>query len=154
MLCFSKSDDITITELAGETYALTLATRLLNRYLDPVVTIKGEVDYRDIHDAGVMYSPTDIVNITTDEVSIYGKSLFSKEPCILIDIKPNDKTQKVSFEAMPTKLGIGGGYIAPAGFPDYASATSEQKQYAFIGRASDGKVFDGINWVRGFNSII
>ena len=150
----NQTDALTITSLSGSAYALTLATRLLNRYLNPVPTIKASVDYRDINNNGVMYSPTDIVNITTDEVVIFEQDGLNAEPCIILSVKPDEKNQKIRLEAMPTRLGQRGAYIAPAGYPDYASATGAQRQYCYIGRASDGKVFDGADWVRGYNSII
>ena len=145
----NQSDTITLAALAGSTYASTLANRLLNRYLDPVTTIKGAVDYKDLDNNGTMYVPTDIVKLTTDMVTIYNQGGFNAEPCILLDVKPDESRQRITFEAMPTKLGKKAGFIAPSGYPDYASATEAQREYAFIGRASDNKVYDGSIYVPG-----
>lgn len=150
----NKSDTITLTGIAGQIYATTLASRLLNRYLNPVTTIRGELDYRDINNNGTMYAPTDIVNITTDEVVEHMQGSFNAEPCILIEVKPDERRQRITFEAMPTKLGQRGMFIAPAGQPYYEFATGAERQFWYLGRASDNKVFDGTNYVRGFNSII
>ena len=150
----NKSDTITFAALQGETYATALATRLLNRYLVPVPTIKCAVDYHDISNDGVMFTPTDVVNITTDKVTIFGQGSFIQEPCILLEVRPDERTQIINIEAIPTKLGQRGMFIAPSGQPYYEFATDEERRFWYIGRASDNKVFDGINYVRGFNSII
>ena len=146
----NQNDTITLSALSGESYANTLATRLLNRYLDPVPTVKCEVDYRDINNSGIMYAPTDIVNITTGKVTIFGQGSFNAEPCILLDVRPDERSQTIKIEAMPTRLGKKAAFIAPSGFPDYAGATDAEREFCFIGRTSDNKVFDGVSFVDGY----
>lgn len=150
----NQSDTITLSILQGRTYATALATRLLNRYLDPVPPIKGSIDYHDLSNNGEMFVPTNIVNITTDKIKTFGHDGFDAEPSILLEVRPDTKSQTIKFEAIPTRLGQRGMFIAPAGQPYYEFATNAERQYWYIGRASDNKVFDGTNFVSGFNSII
>ena len=146
----NQNDTITLTALAGETYASTAASRLLNRFLDPVPTVNGSLDMRDINNSGVMYAPTDIVNVTIGKVKIFGQDSFDAEPCILLDVRPDERSQKIKIQAMPTRLGKRGAFIGPAGLPDYAGATAEERGFAFIGRTSDNKVFDGSVFIGGY----
>ena len=61
---------------------------------------------------------------------------------MLTSVRPDFQASKVSIEAVQTKMYRKYGFIAPAGYPDYPSATTAQREYAFIGRASDNKVND------------
>ena len=69
---------------------------------------------------------------------------------MLLSVKPDENRQKMVFEAIQTKQSLRGGFIAPSGTPDYASATAEEREYCFIGRTSDNKVYDGSTYVEGY----
>jgi hypothetical protein len=147
----NQSDAITITALSGSAYASIIAKRFLNRFAYPIPEIKGEVDMKDINNGGEMYKLVDTVNITSEKVSYFGVSELSAEPCMLLGISPDPSKQRFSFVAMPTKLNKRFGYIQPtSGAVDYRYASEFKRQYAFIGRTSDNKVYDGSVYVDGY----
>lgn len=130
-----KSDSIAITALNGQAYASDIAQKLLNRYRDPVATVAFDVDMNNIAWASKLIKPTDIKDITTDEACVKGGSTWVKERVMLTSVRP--EKDKVSIEVIQTKMYRRYGFIAPAGTPDYDSATAAQKEYAFIGDANN-----------------
>jgi hypothetical protein len=146
----NQTDDITITALSGGLYAQIIADRLLKRFANPLPTISGEIDIKDMHRNGELAYPMQIVNLTTAKVSLFGKNGLTDEPCFFLSVKPNFKTMTASFTAAQTRLDKRYGFICPNGYPDYATATEFQRQHCYIGRTSDNKVYDGSGYVDGY----
>lgn len=149
----NQTDDITITNLQGSTYASITADRLLKRFSSPLPTISGELDIKDMHNDGDMIYPMQQMSLTTGKISLFGKNGLSQEPCFYLSVKPNFKTMKVAFTAAQTRLDKRYGFICPNGYPDYATATEFQREHCYIGRTSDNKVFDGTDYVDGYSII-
>jgi len=148
----NQSDTITITALDGEVFATRLAKQRLRRYSNPVPSIEFSVDMNLVaYKANSEFlKPTDLVDITTDDAAQYGSPTFVKERMMITRFTPDRKTGKAKVNAIHTGMVNRYGFIAPAGYPDYASATDEQREYVFIGRASDNKVYDGAAYVDGY----
>jgi hypothetical protein len=146
----SQTDDITITQLAGATYASIIADRLLNRFFDPLPVISGEIDIKDMHDNGGLFFPMQTMSLTTDKVSLFSKSTLVDEACFFLSVKPDFETMTAAFTASQTRLSKQYAFICPNGYPDYATATTFQREHCFIGRTSDNKVFDGTDYVDGY----
>lgn len=132
----STSDTINITALNGGIYAETLANRHLVRYRNPVSNISFEVDMNDVAYQGQFLKPTDLKLITTDEVFDKDSTGWSSESIMLTSIRSDVEKHIINVEAIQTKLYKKYGFIAPAGYPDYTSATDAQKEYAFIADSS------------------
>lgn len=146
----NKSDSITLTALNGSIYANTIASRLVNRFSSPVATVKGSIDFKDMNNSGSLYAPTDLFRLTTDKVTVFGQGNFNQELCMMLSVRPDEKEQKINFEAIQAKLNTRAGFIAPSGQPNYDTASEAQREYAHIGRTSDNKVYDGSDYVDGF----
>ena len=145
-----RSDDIVITSLNGDSHAAYIANKQLIRYRDPVSTVSFSIDINDAVNDTFFLKPTDTINLTTDEAVVKGKDSFDSEGMMITGVQPNYRNSSVKIDAIQTKIFLKTGFIAPAGFPDFDTATEAQRQYAFIGRASDNKVFDGTDFVDGF----
>jgi hypothetical protein len=144
-----KSDSITISPLDGESYAAYIANKLLLRYRDPVAVVGFKVDINSAINGQEFIKPTDIIDITTDEACSKGKDAWVNERMMLTMVRPDFATATVQIEALQTKMYLGAGFIAPAGYPDYDTASEAEREYAYIGRASDNKVYDGSAYVDG-----
>jgi len=145
----NQTDTIVISTLNGENFAAYTAGKLLNRYRDPVALVSFTIDTNNVAYNGAFIKPTDLKDLTTDEACVKGKDTWSVERLMLTSVRPDFQASKVSIEAVQTKMYRKYGFIAPAGYPDYASASAAQREYAFIGRASDNKTYDGSSYVEG-----
>ncbi len=142
----SPSDEIAITSLDGGSHAAALANKLLRRYRDPVSTVGFGLDINDVSNNSEFIKPTDLIDVTTDEACDKGQNDRINERLMITSIRPDFTASKVKIEAVQARMSRRYGFIAPAGYPDYPSATDEQRQYAFIGDASnnvDGGTVDG-----------
>lgn len=129
----STSDNIAISALHGEAMASTLAGKLLTRYRDPVATISLEVDINNCAHGAQFIKPTDLKDVTTAEAFKKGAEQWSSERVMLTSVRPDFSTNRVSVEAIETKMYRRYGFIAPSGYPDYPAATATQREYGFIG---------------------
>lgn len=138
-----KTDAVEITALAGAIFASTLAHKLVNRYRDPASVVSFDVDMNNAAWQGRFLRPTDIKDITTAEAAEFGAGEWVKERVMLTSVRPDIAAGRVSIEAVETRFYQRYGFIAPAGLPDYPSASSVQREYGFIGRAADNRVDAG-----------
>jgi len=143
----NKTDTITISTLNGEALASSLGNKLLQRHRDPVPSISFTVDMNKVSLEGGFLKPTDPINITSNEVSYKGVDSLSRERFMLTSVRPNFANGTIGIEAvkagLPSDNSVKYGFIAPAGQPDYPTASETQREYAYIGRASDNKVNAG-----------
>ncbi len=146
----NQSDTITITALQGTSFATNLASQLLRRYRYPVSTVSFSVDINHVTNGSNYLKPTDLVDLTTDEASEKGEGTWNKTRLMITGLRPDFAGAKVKIDAIDTGMTKRYGFIAPAGYPDYDTATDEQRERAFIGRASDNKLYDGSDYVDGF----
>lgn len=133
----NAADTITITDLGGTRYASMLASRLLIRFLNPVASVSFDVDINNVAYASKFIKPTDLKTITSDEACEFGDANWSNEQVMLTAVHPDYEKGVVKIEAIETKLYRRYGFIAPAGYPDYGSASAAQKERAFIGNANN-----------------
>ena len=132
----STSVSINITPLSGGAYVEALANRHLARYRNPVTSISLEVDLNDVSYQSEFLKPTDIKYITTDEVFDKDSTGWSSESVMLTSVRPDMEKHIINLEGIQTKLYRKYAFIAPAGYPDYTSASDAQKEYAFIADSS------------------
>lgn len=133
----TPSDNITLTTMAGSTYAAALANKILNRYRDPVAKIKATMDMNRTVDSSKPLYPTKVFDITTDEVCVFGKDTLSLEQVMVTKVKPRHGF-KVDVEVVVTKLKNNYGFIAPAvNVNDWDAATDAEKEYAFVGDSNN-----------------
>lgn len=130
-----KSDTITIAATNGLIFASALASRILTRYRNPATSISFDMDINNVAYNSQFIKPADLKKITSDEVLEKGDSSWDKEIVILTSVRPDMANHKVSIEAIETKMYHQFGFIAPAGYPDWPSASTAQREYAFIGRS-------------------
>lgn len=131
----SYDEPITITALSGSIYATSLAQKHLSLYADPASIVSFEVDINKCSYSSVFVKPTDLKDITTDEACSKGYDTWSLERVMLTLVKPDFEKHKITVEAIQSRMKRNYGFIAPAGagYPDYASATTAQRKYAYVG---------------------
>ena len=128
----NQTDTITITAIPGASFATSVGNKYLARYRNPSTKLKFKVDMNNVDSGGAFVKPTDFKDITTDEAFEKGDSSWVDERVMLTAVQPDFENSVIDIEAVETKLYNKYGFIAPAGFPDYTSATDAQKEYAFI----------------------
>ena len=142
-----KSDTITISSLNGTALASSLGKKLLQRHRDPVPSVNFTVDINKVSLEGNFLKPTDPINMTSDEVAYKGVDSLSRERFMLTSVRPDFANSTIGVEAikagLPADNSVKYGFIAPAGQPDYPTASVTEREYAYIGRASDNKVNAG-----------
>ncbi|HLC19119.1 MAG TPA: hypothetical protein VJM57_08930 [Thermodesulfobacteriota bacterium] len=136
------TDAITISALNGQGLATTLANKILSRYRDPASTVSFEVDINNVVFNSRFIKPTDLKDLTTDEAFSKGSGTWSSERVMLTSVRPDFSAHKVKVEAVQTKMYRKYGFVAPAGRPDYPSATDKEKEYGYIGD-EDNKLNNG-----------
>ena len=135
----TQGETITVTALAGDNYAQTLANRTLRRFSNPVATIKWSTDLNDINNGTIFRKPGDFLNITTDEAFEQGENTWVAEQVVITSMRPDYLRQVIQFEATETKFS-GSVYNSKVGFihdsttspTDYDSATDAMKDYAYV----------------------
>lgn len=138
----NKTDTIAMTAISGASHAEYIGTKNIRRYRDPVSTVKFVVDINDVSINSKFIKPTDFVNLTTDEAVSKDDITWVDEYMMITSVRPDFNKGKVNLEAVQTKLVLNYGFISPAGFPDFSSATTEQRRYGYIGDV-DNKVDGG-----------
>lgn len=145
-----KQDSIVITSVpSAALFANSVATKILNRYRDPLPIVKTAIEMNLIPDGNVYRKPTDIIDLTTGEVSEKGSGEWDKERVMITSLKPSG--DKVDLEVVPTRLLKTGAFISPtrsAGFR-FEDGTELEQEFGFIGRNADNRLFDGTNFVEG-----
>ena len=134
-------DAVDIENLRGDTYASALASKLLNRYRDPVATVSFDIDMNGMAFGGRFIRPADLKDLSTSEASTLGNESWSMRRLMLTSVRPDFSTHKVSIEAIETRMFRRYAFIAPAGHPDYASASAKERAYGFVG--AEGNTLEG-----------
>lgn len=130
----NTTGSVTITAINGATLAITLARKILNRYRDPAASVKFSVDINNAAYNSTFIKPSDLKDLTTDDAFEYGDTGWNAERVMLTSVRANGDALEI--EAIETKQYHIYGFIAPSGYPDYGSATAEQKKRAFIRNAA------------------
>jgi len=142
----TTNDVIALTAMPGSTFATALANKILNRFRDPVATIKASMDMNHAVDNSKPLYPTRVFDITTDEACVFGNDTFSAEQMMVTKVKPRGFS--VDLELFQTKLQYNYGFIGAAAIVnDWDAATDAEKEYAYI---SDGSGFLGAANDQGF----
>ncbi|MBI1913028.1 MAG: hypothetical protein HYS21_13660 [Deltaproteobacteria bacterium] len=139
---FDASDSIVFTLIKGEESAIALASKLLNRYCQPAATVSLEIDINNVAYDSRFIKPTDLKDITTSEAFEKGVGSWQKERVMITSVRPDFTNNKISIEAIETKMYRRYGFISPSGTPDYTAASVTQKEFAFVSSAA-GKVNNG-----------
>ncbi len=129
----NKTDAISVTSLNVTPIAITLTQKLLVRYRDPVSSVTFTVDLNNLLYNNAIVKPSDYKDVTTDDVFEKGKDTWVKERLMLTSIRPDFEKATIDIEAIQTRLYKRYGFIAPAGYPDYPTASASQREYGFIG---------------------
>jgi hypothetical protein len=132
-----QSDGITITSLNGSIYANTLATKILQRYVDPAATVSFSIDLNEINNNGNLLKVSDTIQMTTDEAFDQGQDSWSVERLFVTSVITDFSKGIVKMKAVQSRAGYQAGkkygFIAPNGQPDYPTATDAEKFYCYIG---------------------
>lgn len=131
----STTDTVTVTQLDGDKYAMAIAQKMLSRFRDPASIVSFDIDINAAAYDSAFIRPTDMKDVTTDEACEKGRPSWAGERLMLTSVKPDVENGKVAIEAMVTRFYRQYGFIAPAGHPDYGSATDAQKKYAYVGKS-------------------
>ncbi len=130
-------DTVLITNMRGDTCASALASKLLNRFRDPAATVSFDIDMNDMTFGNRFIKPADLKDLSTSEASTFGNESWSARRILLTSVRPDFSTHRVSIEAIETKMFRRYAFIAPAGHPDYHSASTGQRAYGFVGNAGN-----------------
>lgn len=133
----NQTDTITITAIPGASFATSVGSKYLSKWRNPSTRLKFKVDINNVASGTAFLKPTDLKDITTDDSFEKGDSSWSLERVMLTAVRPDFQNSVIDIEAVETKLYNRYGFIAPAGFPDYTSATDFQKEYCFIGSTAN-----------------
>lgn len=136
----NQNDTITVSALSGDDYAEYLATKYLTRYRDPVSIVTFKVDINNVAWSSEFIKPTDLKDLTTDEATDKGQNTWSVERMMLTMVRSDFNRGDVQIEAIQTRLFRKYGFIAPAGQPDWDSATEAHQEYAYIGDAANNEL--------------
>ena len=129
--------EVLISAIGGGNHASALAGKLLNRYRDPVATMSFDVDINCMASGSSFMKPTDMKDLTTDEACGKGAASWMGNRVMLTSVRPDFASGRVSVEGVETKMSRRYGFIAPAGLPDYGGASSAQREYGYLGDASN-----------------
>lgn len=129
----NQTDTVTITYIGGERYAAAVAQKILSRFRDPAPVVSFDIEMNAAAYNSAFIKPTDLKDLTTDEVCEKGKTSWSKERVMITMFKPDIEKGKASVEVLPTRFYRQYGFIAPAGYPNYGEASDAQKKYGYIG---------------------
>ena len=148
-----QTDTIDITSLNASILVKAYAGRKLTQLRDPLASINFKVGLNNVAYKSNFVVPTDLKDITTDDAFDKDRAFWDKERCLLTSVRPDYKSNVVDISAIQTRIPPVSSnkyaFITPTGFPDYADADSSQREFGYIGRTSDNKVFDGVNYVPG-----
>lgn len=136
----NQTDTITITAINGSGFATSVGMKYLSKWRNPSTKLKFKVDMNEVASGSNFIKPTDFKDITTDDAFEKGDSSWIDERVMITSVRPDFENSIIDIEAVETKLYNRYGFIAPAGFPDYTSATDAQKEYGFIGTATTNLV--------------
>jgi len=129
--------EVLISAIGGGNHASALAGKLLNRYRDPVATMSFDVDINCMASGSSFMKPTDMKDLTTDEACGKGAASWIRNRVMLTSVRPDFASGRVSVEGVETKMSRRYGFIAPAGLPDYEGASTAQREYGYLGDASN-----------------
>ena len=126
---------------ANSAIAASIASRYKRRFVDPPKKFKITVERKDADiDTAEIIALTHRRNINVDGTQKSG-ALFQV-------LKRQQKTEgSMEITVMDTRWTLRYGYMSPAGFPDYDSATDAQRQYGYMGNANN---LVGSNGVDGY----
>ena len=134
------------TWIQGNTLAGTTGKKILTRFRDGVKIIPFDLELKDSSGDPVTAPETflkvgDVFELTTAALQDIDGTATMKRYHV---VKKEQKTPgRFALKTMDSKIGDGRwGFIAPAGYPDYSSATTAQKEYAFTSDSA-GKMSDG-----------
>jgi len=133
----NASTEVELSDAGGAGHASTLAAKLLNRYRDPVATVSFDVDINCMASGSSFLKPTDMKDLTTYEACSKGASGWVRNRIMLTSVRPDFASGTVSVEGVETKMSRRYAFIAPAGLPGYGGASAEDREYGYIGDASN-----------------
>lgn len=122
---------------SGSATAQKLASHLFSRYRNPARRVSLSLE---IKDDGVKCG--DFINLTTAFIQLPNGSTDSSRTMEVLSKQRKSDNSGLDIETLDTGMGIVTRYafIAPAGYPDYDSATAAQRRYGYIGTATDNQV--------------
>ena len=127
---------LTFTAINGAIYAGYLAQSYLSKYRNPATTFTFDIDLNNVVYNSKYMTVTDYKDITSDEFSEKGVLGWNQERIMLTSIKPDIEAGKITIEGIETGFYYQYGIIAPAGYPDWDSASDAQKAYGYIGHCN------------------
>jgi len=142
-----QTDGLTITVLSGLVYATALARNMLSRFRDPSVLVKAKVGIADVAWGTNFIKPTDLKDITSEDISEKGEATWTLERCMLTSVRPDFNKMTVSVEFVETKLYLKYGFIGSHS-NDWDAQTAAEQEY---GSVSDGSGFLGAGNDAGFH---
>lgn len=132
----SVASSVVISALGGEICASALAQKTLSRFRDPVASVSFDVDMNSMATGQRFMKPTDMKDLTTAEACSKGAGEWARNRVMLTSVRPDFASGRVSVEGVETKMSRRYGFIAPAGRPDYASASPSERAYGYIGEGT------------------
>lgn len=131
------------TWIQGNTLSGLLGAKILQRFRDGMKIIPFDLELKDASGSTTSdhLRVGDVFELTTE--SLQGIDGVAETKLFQVTKKEQKSQGRFALKAIDAKIGYGRwGFIAPAGYPNYGSATTAQKEYAFIADSA-GKMSDG-----------
>ena len=116
-----------------------LTAHLLGRFRNPARRVSFALELKD--DDNVACG--DFVNLTTTHIQNPDGSTDGPRIMEILSKQMASDMATIGYECMDTGLTLKYGFIAPAGQPDWDSATTAQQRYAYIGNAAANQLGTG-----------
>ena len=134
----NQTDTITLTATGASIYANSIAHHYVARYSTPQSEIGFDLPMVDAIFQDDFLKPSNLVEITTDRVATKGEKEWENEVVLLLSAKMEFGKRKMSLEGIQTGFRRKYGFIGPTTMTnDYDSATTAEKEYAFIADTSN-----------------
>lgn len=112
-----QTDGITITSLSGANHANTLATKILQRYVDPTSTVSFSIDLNEINNNGNLLKVSDTIQMTTDEAFDQSRDSWSLERLFVTQVLTDFSKGIIKLKAVQSRVGYQSGkrygFISP-----------------------------------------
>jgi len=133
-----KSDNLTISAIPGSAFATTLATHWVARYRDPQAELTFDLDIAGAIHLDKFIKVSDIIKVSSDRIVTKGRPKWNQEPIFITATRPDFDKRKFQVSGIQTTFKKRYGFIGPSTLTsDYDSATTAQKEYAFVGDSNN-----------------
>jgi len=134
----NQTDTITLSATGASIYANSIAHHYVARYSTPQGEAGFDLGLSDAIFQDEFLKPSNLVKVTTNRVATKGEPEWDNEVLLLLSAKMDFGKRKMTVEGLQTGFRRKYAFIGPTTMVnDYDSATSADKEYAFIADTSN-----------------